>query len=330
MKAVIYGAGAVGSVLGARLFKAGQHVILVARPDHVAAINEAGLRIRGIEKLTVHVPAFTDPSVVNGTDLVFLTVKSPDTKNAVKEFAPFLSDSAVVVSLQNGVRNPDVIAHIIGEGKIIPGIVRFSATYLKPGEIIHTHEGICIIGERTGEITKRIKQIYSFMVSGIPTRISTNIRAELWGKLILNLLNLPFAICGLPFPKGFENKYLRLITVEAIKEGMVVVKAAGIKAEYHNLESFLELLSDEQKIMDWLAHEPSTRLLRFVSTHQSLIRKTADESDFLTGEIVHLGKKINIKSPINSYLLYKIKEIKEKAQIEYITPKALWQALNSL
>ena len=327
MKSVIYGAGAIGSVLGARLFRAGKHVTLVARPNHVAAIEHRGLKIMGIEEYTVHIPASTDPSIVKSADLIFVTVKAQDTETAVKEFTPFLNDSAIVISLQNGVRNPDIIASIIGEERTIPGIVRLSATYLRPGEVIHTYDGICIIGERTGIVTERIEQICEYMAAGVPTRISINIEAELWGKLVLNLLNVPFALTGLPFPKGFEDKYLRLITVEALKEGITILEAAGIEAEYHNLKPFLELLEDDKKTAEWLAQEPSTKYLRFVSTHQSLIRGRPGESDLLTGEIVRLGEKIGMRTPINSYLVYQIQELKKKTPIEYIVPQDLWLAL---
>jgi len=330
MKSVVYGAGAVGSVLGARLFNADKNVVLVARPNHTAAINQKGLKITGIEDYTIPIPASADPSIVNEADLIFLTVKAQDTELAVEEFAPFLRDSAVVISLQNGVRNPDLIARIVGEDRTIPGIVRLSATYLNPGEVIYTHDGICIIGERTGMITERLKWICDYMTSGVPTRMSTIIEAELWGKLVMNLLNVPFALTGLPFPKGFEDKYLRLITIAAMNEGMNTVEAAGIRAEYHNLIPFLKILENEARITDWLSNEPSTKFQRYVSTHQSVIKGKEGESSFLTGEIVHLGEKIGIKTPINSYLIYLIQEQTKRASLKYLSSQEIWQALKHL
>ena len=325
MKSIVYGAGAVGSVLGARLYRNGKSVKLIARSNHVIAIKKNGLVITGIEDYTVPIQATTTPSAVKGADLIFLTVKAQDTETAIHEFAPYLDESAIVISLQNGVRNPEIISRIIGEKRVIPGIVRLSATYLKPGEVIHTHDGICIIGETSGHITKRIEQIGKYMESSVPTRISNDIKAELWGKLILNLVNVPFALTGLPFPKGFDNKYLRRITVEALKEGMRILKTAEIKTEYHNLSPFLELLEDENKTAKWIANEPSTVFSRFVSTHQSVIRNKPDESSLLTGEIVQLGNKNGINTPINSYLLKQMIELRKTIPLKYNEPKVLWK-----
>lgn len=329
MKSIVYGAGAVGSVLGARLYRNGKSVKLIARPNHVAAIEKNGLIISGIEDYTVPIQATTTPSAVKGANLIFLTVKAQDTETAINEFAPYLDESAVVISLQNGVRNPEIISQIIGEKRVIPGIVRLSATYLKPGEVIHTHDGICIIGEISGKITKRIEQICEYMESSVPTRISNIIKAELWGKLILNLINVPFALTGIPFPKGFDNQYLRRITVEALKEGIMILKTAEIKTEYHNLTPFLELLEDENETAKWLANEPSTEFSRFVSTHQSVIRNKPDESSLLTGEIVQLGNKIGTSTPINTFLLNQMIELRKALPLKYIEPKILWKDIKS-
>ncbi|MHA1936529.1 MAG: ketopantoate reductase family protein [Candidatus Thorarchaeota archaeon] len=131
MRSVVYGAGAIGSVLGARLHRAERNVTLVARNR----INQKGLRVSGIEEYVVNVDATSESSIVEGADLVFLTVKTQDTKTAVEEFSPYLEDSASVVSLQNGLQNPAIIASIIGEERVVPGVVRFMASYLKPGEV---------------------------------------------------------------------------------------------------------------------------------------------------------------------------------------------------
>ena len=219
LKSVVYGAGAIGSVLGARLHQAERDVVLVARPNHVNAINEKGLSVSGIEEYVVKVPASSDPSVVKNADLVFLTVKTQDTKTAVEELYPYLQDSASVVSLQNGVRNPEIIASIVGEDMVVPGVVRFMASYLKPGEVEYTWKGNCIIGESSGVVTDRIKRISEYVSPAVETRTSTNIEGEMWTKLILNLINIPLALTDMTFPFGFRDRHLRLITEAAWSEG---------------------------------------------------------------------------------------------------------------
>ena len=125
LRSVVYGAGAIGSVLGAQLHKTGRMVNLLARPDHASAIEERGLKVSGIVDYTVRIDTSIISSTVKDADIVFLTVKTQDTKRAVEEFAPYLGESTLVVSLQNGVRNSEIISDIIGETRVIPGVVRF-------------------------------------------------------------------------------------------------------------------------------------------------------------------------------------------------------------
>ncbi len=326
MKSVVYGAGAIGSVLGAKLHRAGQDVVLVARPNHVNAINENGLRVLGIEEYVVDVAASVSPETVKGADIVFLTVKTQDTRDAVEEFAPHLGDSTPVVSLQNGVQNPEIMSAIIGKERVIPGVVRFMASYLKTGEVEHTWDGNCIIGELSGVITDRIKRVSEYLSSAIETHSSTNIEGELWTKLILNLINIPLALTGLSFPFGFRDKHLRLITESAWSEGYAVVKAAGIKADYRDLDMWIGLIKDESKLNPFLSQlPPDTRV--HPSTHQSLVRGSTDESDYLTGEIIRLGERIGMETPVNTVLMKEIQNVMQGDALEYMQPEDLWQII---
>lgn len=328
LKSVVYGAGAIGSVLGASLYRAGRDVKLVARPSHVNAINEKGLRIFGIEKYVSKVPASSDPSVVKGTDLVFLTVKTQDTKTAVEEFSQYLEDSAHVVSLQNGFRNPEIVASIVGEEQVVPGVVRFMASYLKPGEVEYTWKGNCIIGEMDGRITDRIKRIAEYVTPAVETRTSTNIEGEMWTKLILNLINIPLALTGMSFPFGFRDEHLRLITESAWSEGYAVVKAAGIKADFQDLATWIGLLKDEARRNTWLSQlSPDIRV--HPSTHQGLVRGSTDESDYLTGEIIRLGAQVGTETPVNALLMQKIQDVLQSDSIEYAESKDLWRDIEA-
>ncbi|MHA2379234.1 MAG: ketopantoate reductase family protein [Candidatus Thorarchaeota archaeon] len=328
LKSVVYGAGAIGSVLGATLHRAGRGVTLVARPSHVKAIDESGLSVFGVDEYVVNVPASSDPSVVKGAGLVFLTVKTQDTKSAVEEFSPYLEDSAYVVSLQNGVRNPEIIASIIGEERTVPGVVRFMASYLKPGEVEYTWKGNCIIGEMDGAVTDRIKRISEYVFPAVETRTSTNIEGEMWTKLILNLINIPLALTGMSFPFGFRDEHLRLITESAWSEGYAVVKAAGIKADFQDLDTWLGILKDEARRNAWMSQlSPDIRV--HPSTHQALVRGSTDESDYLTGEIIRLGAQIGTETPVNALLMQKIEEVLQSGSIEYVESEDLWREIEA-
>ncbi|MFW9767579.1 MAG: ketopantoate reductase family protein [Candidatus Thorarchaeota archaeon] len=329
MKAVVYGAGAIGSILGATLHRAGHDVVLVARQNHVDMIREHGLKVKGLEDFTIRINATTDSSCVDGADVVFLTVKTQDTTLAVEEFSPHLGKSTPVVSLQNGIRNPTLISEVIGTMRVIPGVVRFTASYLEPGEIEYTRKGNCIIGELDGTETERIKRLCDYMSSGIPTDISTNIESDLWAKLVLNLMNLPLALTGSGFPKSLKNKHLRQILVATWDEGRNVVKKSGIEPNYRVLDQLMTVLSNDASFEPWMKQERDS--LDFISsTYQSLLRGSSSEEEFLTGEIVSLGEIYGLATPVNSLLMQKLQNMIHSGNIELISPETLWNSIDNV
>jgi 2-dehydropantoate 2-reductase len=326
LRSVVYGAGAIGSLLGTTIHKAGQEVVLLARPNHVKAIQKHGLKVKGVENFKIRANVTTEPNCVEEADVVFLTVKTQDTKQAVEEFSPYLGESTPVVSLQNGIRNPQFISEIIGKERVIPGVVRFTGSYLQPGVIEYTRKGNCIIGELDGEVTTRIKKIGEYMSLGILTEISTNIEGEMWAKLILNLINIPLTLTGLGFPKGLKNKHLRKSVVASWEEGRNAVKASRITPTYRVLDQLIAALSNDTLFEAWIDQERNSLEIH-PSTYQSLIRGSSSESEFLTGEVIHLGEKNGIPTPVNSLLMKELQNMIQSGIIEPIPPENLWNLI---
>ncbi|MHA2161576.1 MAG: ketopantoate reductase family protein [Candidatus Thorarchaeota archaeon] len=200
------------------------------------------------------------------------------------------------------------------------------ASYLKPGEVEYTWKGNCIIGEMNGVITDRIKQFSKYMSSAIQTDSSVDIEGDMWTKLILNLINIPLALTGISFPFGFKDKYVRLITEAAWSEGYDVVKAAGIKANFQEIDTWIGLLKDKSKLNAWLS-QLSSNIRVHPSTHQSLVRGSTDESDYLTGELVRLGDRIGMKTPVSIALMQELRHIMQGDSMEYMQPENLWQII---
>ena len=142
MRCAVWGSGAIGGVVGAGMAEAGEDVVLVdIAPEHVNAMNEAGLVVRmaGEERRTRVRAAL--PDAVEGTfDLVFLAVKSQFTQAALDAIEPHLNARSAVVSLQNGVNEPH-IARRIGAERTIGCLVDFSADYHAPGLIARGRRG---------------------------------------------------------------------------------------------------------------------------------------------------------------------------------------------
>jgi 2-dehydropantoate 2-reductase len=111
---VVVGAGAVGSYFGGLLARAGRDVTLMARPEHVKAIQENGLYME-CQSFKEHVPvkASTEYKSIAGADLILFCVKSPDTESVAKEIKPYLAEGSIILSLQNGVDNCERIKTVL-------------------------------------------------------------------------------------------------------------------------------------------------------------------------------------------------------------------------
>jgi 2-dehydropantoate 2-reductase len=157
---LIWGAGAIGGVLGGYFVHAGHRVVFVDRAaDHVEAINAQGLRLEGpISEFTVQAQAYTPDQLRGKFETVLLCVKAHHTPEAVRALEPHLAADGFVVSAQNGLNELE-IAKVIGETRTIGCFVNFGADYLEPGLIHHAGRGAVVIGELDGAITPRLKTL---------------------------------------------------------------------------------------------------------------------------------------------------------------------------
>ena len=109
-KIVVVGAGAVGCFFGGLLARSGADVTLIARENHVAAINKNGLYMDCLQfKEHVRIAASTSTESLGQADLILCCVKAPDTDQAIKEIKSYLKPDAVILSMQNGVDNVERI-----------------------------------------------------------------------------------------------------------------------------------------------------------------------------------------------------------------------------
>ena len=158
MNIVIMGAGAIGSLFGALLSKK-NNVMLIGRTSHVKAIRKNGLNIEDKTQLNSKIPAEDSiDKVTFSPDILILTVKSFDTRSAINQAMKIIEDDTVILTLQNGLDNIDVIEKVVDDKQIIAGITTHGAFFSKPGSIRHTGKGKTILGELSGKKTGRIKQ----------------------------------------------------------------------------------------------------------------------------------------------------------------------------
>jgi 2-dehydropantoate 2-reductase len=226
------GAGAVGGYFGARLAAAGQNVAFIARGSHLESMRREGLRVKSIQGNLCIRSLFTSSSEeVGARDLILLCVKSYDTEEAVKTLEPLMGEKTVVLSLQNGVDNPEKIAKLWGADRTLAGVADIAVRVPEPGTIEHTASGRIFLGplQPSGrESAGNVKAV--FVGAKIPCEVSPDIQTTLWKKLAWNA---PFCAlsCLLRMTVGeiVASESLRSLITSCIEE----VRDA---AQYHGVE----------------------------------------------------------------------------------------------
>src|SRR5262245_33746156 len=190
----VLGAGAVGCYFGGMLARAGAPVTLIGRTEHVEAIGRDGLFLDTMHfQQQVPVSASTDTAAVRGAQIVLLCVKTLDTEDAARLLAPHLSPGAVVLSLQNGVDNVERIRRAAGIDAVAAAVY-VAARMTAPGRVKHGGRGDLLIGEIGGHAPRDLGSLAAMFVrAGVPCRVSDNVEAELWTKVIMNCAYNPIS-----------------------------------------------------------------------------------------------------------------------------------------
>jgi 2-dehydropantoate 2-reductase len=234
MKVCVLGAGAMGSSIGGFLAEGGSEVYLVDTwAEHVDAINSRGLKIRaGESDRVVKVRAATDCRGIGSADLIIVLVKSFHTREVIENAGSIIGDETVIISLQNGLGNEEIIGEVVGKKHVMGGRTFAGGSVLAPGHVVASTAGkhTCI-GELDGTTTKRAVRIAEeFKRAGLLITVSSNIIGIMWDKLLVNVATGALCgITGLPFGGLYKIPELRDCALEAVAEVMAVAKAIGVK-----------------------------------------------------------------------------------------------------
>jgi 2-dehydropantoate 2-reductase len=294
---IIYGAGAVGSVIGGRLRQGGADVVLVARPAHVAAICERGLTLRtakGSEVVDVAAVTSIDQLTATGDDIVVITAKTQDTADIHAELLDWDAEVPVVCGT-NGVEHERIALRRFAS--VYGMLVQLPAQFEKPGEVTALcapSNAILDIGRYPTGVDETAKEL-SALLDGSP-RLSSetddDVMTKKYGKLLVNLGNVADAACG-SAGRGAH------VVAAAIEEGEAVYRVAGIGWEQspERVERYKARLETMQFDI------PSGDTFLGGSTWQSLAKGASTiETDFFNGEIVMLGRLHGQRAPANEFL----------------------------
>ena len=319
IRIAVIGAGAVGSAVGALLHRAGQKVVLIARPAHVAAIRQNGLQVDG-DMGDFNAPVEAAETLNFRPDLTLLTVKTQDILSAVKANQAFLSD-VPVVTFQNGIRSDELVASILPRQQILSAVVLAHVTYLKPGKVTVVYRGKLILGRPFGERNGKFKEVAQILNQAVPTRVTDNIQGAHWLKLIVNLNNALPAITNQTMNQVYANASLRNLAVGLMREGLRVIERANIR-----LESLPQVSVALTKFVNWMpsgiagriaaakVRQLTTEWPLWGSTLQSILRGRPTEIDYLNGEIVELGKRHGQATPLNAKIVEWVHQVEHIGQ----------------
>jgi 2-dehydropantoate 2-reductase len=297
VKILVFGAGAMGSFFGGLLSKH-HDVLLIGRPDHVTAIREHGLRISGKTPMIARPDAATAVPANARPDFVFVTTKAYDTAKAMPTLQRF-SDRSVFVTLQNGLGNADAIAKTAR--RVIAGTTTIGVMFVGPGEVRHGGIGDAIIGAWShvdeGDLV-RLRDVLA--EAGIVVTVTSDIRTELWSKLVVNAAINPLAaIASVPNGRLVRDKRLLEVMDAVSREAIAVAKAEGAKVDAEELRRRIALVAKRT------AANRGSML-------QDLDRGRRTEVDAIVGPIVRAAGRHRIPVPLNQ-ALYAIVRAREAA-----------------
>ena len=293
----VLGAGAVGGFFGAMLARAGHPVTLIARQAHAQAIERDGLRLQMAGRVeSIRVPARTDIAAVAGADLVLFCVKSTNTELAAREMAPHLADDALVLSLQNGVENAATIARHVRQ-VVVPAVVYVATAMPEPGLVAHHGRGDLVIGPidakaaQDAALAQRLQALVDlFATAQVPVRISADVMAELWSKLMVNCAYN--AISGIA--QAAYGKLAALAEVRELQETVVREVVALAEAEGVNLPL--------EPALDAMRKIAGAMPAQLSSTAQDMARGKPSEIDHLNGFVARRGAALGVATPANQAL----------------------------
>jgi 2-dehydropantoate 2-reductase len=291
---VVYGAGAVGGVIGGRLAEQGHEVVLIARGKHLRAIERTGLRVESPEgTTTLRLAAVSHPSQieVRDGDVVLLAVKSQDTQAALQALAASASSSIPVVCAQNGVANEGAalrrFRHVYGMHVMLP------ASFLEPGVVQASSAptaGLLDVGRYPAGADETARSLsHALNTATFDSRVLEDIMRWKYRKLVMNLGNAVEAVFE---PSRERDEIERL----AEREGEECLLAAGI--DFASREEDRSRRGDLLRVLPVAGRERGGG-----SSWQSLERATGSiEADYLNGEIVLLGRLHGVATPVNELL----------------------------
>lgn len=308
MRVAIYGAGSLGTILGAFISKAGVNIELINRNKaHVKALQEKGACIVGTLEFKQPVVAYTPEEMQGIYDIIFLMTKQQHNAEVVETLRPFLAEDGALVTFQNGL--PEVLlAEILGEERVLGCTVAWGATLQSPGvcELTSAPDALSFsLGAMSDKRSKHFERVKELLEMMGTVEVEENFIGTRWSKLLINAaFSGMSAVLGCTFGEAAAPWASRRIVQGLMKECMDVCEAGGIRIEPVQGKDIVKLLNYSN---------PFKRALSFMiipiairkhaklkaSMLQDLEKGKLTEVDAINGAVADYGKKVGVPTPLN-------------------------------
>ncbi|MEZ5500676.1 MAG: ketopantoate reductase family protein [Steroidobacteraceae bacterium] len=229
MRFCIVGAGALGSILAAALIRSGHQVAVVARGRRADQLRSLGLSVRGL--ITIDLPCHVVelPSQPSACDVLILATKAIDTEASLQPFAGIGVDCAF--SVQNGILKDDLLAGVLGQGRVLGAMADFSGELTGSGEVLFTRNVCLHLGELSGQSSPRLTSIAAAIdQAGVRTAAVTDIRTREWSKFVGWLALVPVAVLTrLPTAQLLCDAGCAEVLVRLAREAGALARAEGVE-----------------------------------------------------------------------------------------------------
>jgi len=303
LKILVFGSGAVGTLVGGLLAKSGHVVTFIGRETNVHAIRSTGIHISGLwgEHTIPPQPAFESveeiPQNQRQFDWILITTKAFATEDAIQVCQPLVSEATFVISCQNGYGNCQLIAEQIGWHRTLGARVITGVELKQPGMInVIVHGDDMRLGHYHNELPMHVIESIALTMkeAGVPLQATDQVEQYIWAKILYNAaLNPLGALLGVTYGELADEQHTRDCMNTIIEEAFQVTEAHGIKQFWDSADAYKDAFY-HQMIPPTAAHFPS--MLR------DLERGKTTEVDAITGAVSFLGKQKNIPTPVNDTL----------------------------
>ena len=295
MRIAIMGAGALGGYFGARLAASGADVWLIARGAHLAAMQAKGLHLHSPngDLFLPHVQATDDPAQVGPVDAVLCFVKTYDLAEAAHQMQPLLGPDTVVATFQNGVSAPGIVAKVVGADRVLPGVARIPAEIASPGVIHHTGPGDRLIfGGQGARLERAAARLHGALnKAGTDPVLSKDIERELWDKFVLqSATSAVTSLTRLTFGQICAEPQTEALVRRAMDETATVARAVHPRFP-------ADMVTAQVDAFHGLGGTATS------SMANDLLRGRKLELEWISGEVVRLGRLHQVPTPVHQVAL---------------------------